>query len=160
VEQRDLMKTIRPGMPHVVVVEQLDGSVAVQHSRAPLDLLARLGSHVYLGRVEVRPSPRAQAIAERVRDRLPGGPVHEFTWHPADFEQAIELLDEYNLETGLIVQRAGVMLNGVVQVAKHGRGVVTGFTRCGRVMVRLDRPGRAAITAIAPRSQVKPVVRA
>jgi hypothetical protein len=151
-----------PGQPHVLIVEQLDGSTSSQATRQPRELLARLGTVVTIGRTIYRPGARAATVANLIRERVGAAAGEAVVWLPFDFEDLAELLDEYDLATGQMVKRAGVRLADPVQVSRLGRGVVTGFTRCGRVIVLMDHPRRGVVecTAIAPRAHVKPVVRA
>lgn len=156
--------TIGQGQPHIVIAERQDQITGVMYSRKPTEYLALLASATHLGRTEVRPSRHAPKIVKALASRF----SHSITdrnessfWTAADYEELIAALDEFDLDRGVLIARAGVKLNDLVEVAHHGRGRVTGFTICGRVMVRLEKAGRLAeVGAIAPRSMVKPVIRA
>lgn len=157
------MKNVIAGELHVVVAERIDQVTGVLWTRNPKQQLANLSSAAQIGRVDIRPSARAgrvvESLARRFETSLTARNFESF-WTAADFEEVIAALGEYDLKTGNIVERAGVKLHDAVYVTKLGRGVVTGFSRCGRVVVRLDKPREhAQASAIAPRSTVKPIIR-
>lgn len=157
------MKHISPGDLHVVIAERQDQVIGVCWTRSPAQHLANLSAATQIGRTEVRPSPYAtricKALSKRFADslQLQG---HECFWTSADFEEVIAALNEYDLVKGLLIERAGVRANDQVYIPEVGRGVVTGFTLCGRVIVKLDRGSLTKAIAIARRADVKPVVRA
>jgi hypothetical protein len=80
-------------------------------------------------------------------------------WYLVDFDQAVDALAEYDLETGARVRGAALKVRDRVYVSAAGRGVVEGFTACGRVTVRMETNPLTARVVHAPRSLVKPIVR-
>jgi hypothetical protein len=158
------MKHVIPGELHVVVAERQDQVTGVMYTRKPHEHLVTLASATQLGRIEVRPSAYAPRVVESLARRFVSstteGSAASF-WTLADFEELLAALDEYDLDRGILVERAGVKINAPVYVPKVGRGTVRGFTPCGRVIVRLTENGKPGQTGvIAPRSQVKPVISA
>lgn len=158
------MKSILPGELHIVVAERHDQVTGVFWTRSPQQFLANLASSTHLGRTESHACAHAARVlaglARRFEDSIEVR-AFECFWTAADFEEVLAALGEYDLERGILIERAGVKLDHPVYVTKLGRGIVTGFTQCGRVIVRLDRPtAHAQASAIAPRSMVKPVLRA
>lgn len=157
------MKRIKEGELHVVIAERGDQLVGVIYTRKPCEQVSLLASLTHVGRVEIRPSPYAKRIVEAIGRKFETSITCRSTesfWTSADFEDLVASLDEWDAPTGAQVENAGVKLHAPVYVQTLGRGVVTGFTRFGRVVVRMDRPDNlAAAVAIAPRSQVKPVLR-
>ncbi len=156
------MKHIVPGEQHVIVASrQQDGAVGLFYTREPGNWLVALSNSCQLDQVEVRPSVKAPSVVEQMRKRFAS--IHiassALPWYQLDFRQVIEALDEYDLTRGCLVMRGGVKVNDPVYVNNAGRGIVTGFTRCGRVMVRLDRMGMHCAAVYAPRSAIKPVLR-
>jgi hypothetical protein len=158
------MKNIIPGELHVVVAERGDQITGIFWTRNPHQHLANLSSATHLGRIDIRPSPHAARVVASLARRFEASTSSrssESFWTFADFEEILAALGEYDLAVGALVERAGIKLDDPVYISKLGRGVVTGFTRCGRLIVRLDRPTQhAQASAIAPRSQVKPILRA
>lgn len=158
------MKQVVPGALHLVVAERVaDGQVGVIHTRKPQEFLSSIAATAQLARVEVRPGVAAGKVVDSMAGRYAlsiTSRSHNTFWTMADFEEVIAAIDEYNLDRGVLVERAGVKLDDPVFVSRMGRGVVTGFTRCGRVVVRLARAnGLAEVGVISPRSMVKPIVR-
>jgi hypothetical protein len=159
------MKQIIPGQLHVVVAERQDQVTGVFWTRNPDQHLANLASATQqLGRVEVCPGRHApmvvQSLSRRLSDSIQTRGTDCF-WTCADFEEVLAALSEYDLDKGVLVERAGLRANDPVYIPKLGRGVVQSFTRCGRVVVRLTRPDNMAkAVAIATRASVKPILRA
>lgn len=148
---------------HLVVAERQDQVTGVFWTRRPKQLLASLGGATYVGRVQIFASRHAGAVLKGLERRFEHSietRAFECFWTLADFEEVLHALAEYDLDTGRLKERAGIRANDKVYVAKLGRGRVTGFTRCGRLVVEIERPGAnfAKLTAFAPRSQVKPIV--
>ncbi len=158
------MKNIIPGELHVVIAERGDQVTGVFWTRNPHQHLANLSSATHLGRIEIQPSPHASRVVNGLARRFEASTSSrssESFWTVADFEEVLAALREYDLSLGALIERAGVKLDDHVYIPALGRGVVTGFTRCGRVIVRLDRPkAHSQASAIAPRSCVKPILRA
>jgi hypothetical protein len=160
----EAMKNVIAGELHVVVAERQDQVTGVFWTRNPQQQLANISCTTQIGRVDVRPCARAARLVNGLADRFEASitarNVERF-WSAADFEEIIAALEEYDLETGALKERAGIKLHDAVYVTNLGRGVVTGFSNTGRIMVRLDRPkAHAQACAIAPRSCVKPILRA
>lgn len=161
INREKLMKQIQPGALHVVVAGRLDGVVGFLYTRDPLEWLARLGSHMELGEVEVRATPAADKIVKHLRSRfsMANVPSSAMPWYLVDYRQAVEALDEIDLSTGEPTN--GLALNAPVLVLPdRARGRVFGFTRRGQVVVKLDGPRFTVNIVIAPRDQVKPILRA
>jgi hypothetical protein len=159
-DREKLMKQIQPGALHVVIAARLDGTVGFLYTRNPLDWLAALGSHFELGEIEVRASAAAEKIVRYLRSRFSVAsiPSERMPWYLVDYPQAIEALDEVNLETG--EPSSGLELNARVQVDPgRRRGTVFGFTRRGQVVVKLEGGHYTSNIVIAPRENVKPIVR-
>jgi hypothetical protein len=157
------MKRINPGELHLVVAERQDQVTGLFWTRNPEQRLANLASTVALERTSIRPTRHAARIIRSLGKRLPdlGIRDEDTIWTSSDFEEVLAALAEFDLATGKMIERAGLRANDPVYIPALGRGVVTGFTGCGRVMVRLNRPNNmAAATAIAPRASVKPILRA
>jgi hypothetical protein len=158
------MKNVVPGEIHLVVAERHDQVTGVFWTRNPNQHLANLASATQLGRVDVRPGRHAakvvQSLSRRLSDSIQTRGADCF-WTSADFEEVLAALGEYDLDKGVLIERAGIRAKDRVYIPNVGRGVVQSFTRCGRLIVRLDRPDNmAAAVAIAARASVKPVLRA
>jgi hypothetical protein len=154
------MKQIQPGSLHVVVVARFDGTVGFLYTRNPLDWLATLGSHFDLAEIEVRATAAAEKIVRYLRSRfsIASIPSERMPWYLVDYPQAIEALDEVDLETG--EPSCGLELEARVQVDPgRRRGTVFGFTRSGQIVVKLEGPHYTSNIVIAPRENVKPIVR-
>lgn len=158
-DKAKLMKQIRPGSLHVVVAGRLDGTVGFLYTREPLDWLAKLGSHMDLGEIEVRASAAAEKIVRHLRSlfAVANVPSSRMPWYLVDYQQAVAALDGVNLQTGEPL--SGLELNAPVYVRDQGRGHVFGFTRSGQIVVRLEGRRFTQNIVIAPRENVKPVVR-
>jgi hypothetical protein len=149
---------------HIVIAERQDQVVGVHWTRHPKQHLANLASTTHLGKVDVRPSRHAakvvKSLAKRLAESIQTQGLDCF-WTTSDFEEVVAALEEYDLDKGVLVERAGLRANDPVYIPKLGRGVVQSFTRCGRVVVRLTRPDNMAkAVAIATRASVKPILRA
>lgn len=156
-----LMKQIQPGALHVVVAGRLDGVVGFLYTRDPLEWLSHFGSHVELGEIEVRASAAADKIVKHLRSRfsIANVPSSAMPWYLVDYSQAIDALNEIDLTTGEPV--SGLALKARVMVyPQRVRGIVFGFTRRGQVVVKLDDTRFTSNIVIAPRDQVKPILRA
>jgi hypothetical protein len=158
------MKSIVAGQLHLAIIERQDGFTGIAWTRHPQQYLSILAGAAPLGRIEVRPSPHAVVVLDGLRKRFANSVTDRsdaIVWTTVEFEQCVAALDEYDLERGALVSRDGIRPNDRVYVTNLGKGVVTGFTRCGRIMVRLDRPNQLAeVAAFAPRSCVKPILTA
>jgi HAMP domain-containing protein len=157
------MKRIIPGEIHLVVAERHDQVTGLFWTRNPEQRLANLASTVDLGRTSIRPTQHAVRILKSLAQRLPdiGIRDEDAIWTSSDFEEVLAALAEFDLATGKMIERAGLRANDPVYIPALGRGVVTGFTGCGRVIVELDRGNRLAKSvAIASRASVKPILRA
>jgi hypothetical protein len=157
------MRKIIPGELHIVLAERQDQVIGVFWTRNPDQQLANLASATHLGKVDVRPSRHAAKVVKSLAKRLAEsiqtqGP--DCFWTTSDFEEVVAALEEYDLDRGVLVERAGLRATHPVYIPNLGRGIVTGFTGCGRVIVELDRGNRLAKSvAIASRASVKPVLR-
>jgi hypothetical protein len=159
-DREKLMKQIQPGSLHVVVAGRLDGTVGFLYTRNPLDWLATLGNHFELGEIEVRASAAAEKIVRYLRSRFSVAhiPNERMPWYLVDYPQAVQALDEIDLDTG--EPTSGLELGAKVQVDPgRRRGSVFGFTRSGRVVVKLDGLTFTENIVIAPRENVKRIVR-
>jgi hypothetical protein len=148
---------------HVVIAERHDHVVGALWTRHPRELLSILAGAT-LGRVctcaraatprgwcAASPSASSTSITAKSMDSF---------WTVADFEEVVAALGEYDLERGVRIESAGMRINDEVHVTGWGRAIVTGFADSGHVTVRLTHPGANAYGAVAPRSLVKPVIRA
>jgi hypothetical protein len=156
------MKHIVPGALHVIVASRhQDGAVGLFYSRDPSTWLVALSSHAQLDQVEVRHGAASAHVVEQLRTRFDPlhAPAGALPWYLIDFDQATKALGEYDLETGARVAGAAFKLHDRVYVASAGRGVVEGFTPCGRVTVRMEANRLTSRVVHAPRSLVKPIVR-
>lgn len=157
--QEKVMKQIRPGELHVVIVSrEQDSAVGLFYTRDPMNWLSALASHGPLRDVEVRPARAAAQVVERLRGHfslthLVGAAL---PWYQVDFEQAIAALSAVNLDTGAELIRCGV---GDPVSVRGERGKVIGYTRGGEIVVKIDRAPIVANLMIAARADVKPVVR-
>lgn len=155
------MKQIQPGSLHVVIAARLDGAVGFLYTRDPLNWLAQLGTHMQLAEIEVRATAAAEKIVKYLRSRfsianIPNGLM---PWYLVDYPQAIEALNEVDLESG--EPRSGLALEMPVMVfPQRVRGHVFGFTRGGDIVVRLDGARFTANIVVVPRKNVKPILRA
>lgn len=160
-DREKVMKQIQPGALHVVVAGRLDGVVGFLYTRDPLEWLARLGSHMELGEIEVRASAAADKIVKHLRSRfsVANVPSAAMPWYLVDYRQAVEALNEVDLITG--EPTTGLALDAPVMVyPQRVRGRVFGFTRRGQIVVKLDGARFTSNIVIAPRDQVKPILRA
>lgn len=159
-DQEKLMKQIQPGELHVVIAGRLDGVVGFLYTRDPLEWLARLGSHMDLGEIEVRASAAAVKIVKYLRSRFSKAnvPSDSMPWYLVDYCQAVEALEEVNIATG--EPHNGLELEAPVMImSTRARGRVFGFTCRGQVVVKLDAGRFTENIVIAPREDVKPIVR-
>lgn len=159
-----LMQTVAPGELHLVVAERLDQVVGVMWTLKPKQVLSNLSSTTHLGRAEIEPAKGAKRVVTQLAARFEASitaSTAEAFWTTADFEEIKSAIAEYDLATGMRIENAGVKVGSEVQINNLGRGTVTGFDKSGRLMVTLERPRFSkGMIAIAPRSEVKPVIRA
>lgn len=155
------MKEIQAGQQHVIIASRADGAVGIFYARDPLNWLAALGTHAPLEDVEVRPSAAAAKVVEQLRARF--APAHfpstALPWYLIDYSQAVQALDQLDLDTGELSDH--LKHGAEVMVLPHrNRGQMYGYTRGGQVVVKLHSSPLVANIVIAPRQQVKPVLMA
>lgn len=153
------MKDIQQGQQHVIIAARADGAIGLFYAREPLNWLAALGTHAVLEDVEVRPGEAAAKVIEALRGKFQAAhfPGLALPWYLIDYRQAINALNEFDLDTG---ERARVAIDTEVMVLPdRNRGSVMGYTRGGQIVVRLHASRNVANVVIAPTAMVKPVIR-
>jgi hypothetical protein len=134
-----LMRHVIPGAMHVVLAGRADGLVGSVYTRAPIDWLLTISDSFNINRHEIRPSAHAERIVRAWRSRfaIEPQPGSLLPWFRAPFVDAVRALNDYNTRTGSAFQ--AIELDAPVLVKASGSlGRVIGFSRCGRVAVRLE----------------------
>jgi hypothetical protein len=157
-DKESFMKSIREGSQHVLIAERCEGGVGLMYTRSPAEWLGSLAAHMDLGQVEVRPGAHAAQVVTELRTRFAAAhvPSEAMAWYLIDFKQAVDALDEYDIETG--EPTMPIAINSQVMVfPNRQRGQVFGFTNRGRsIAVKL---AGETLMVIVPRANVKPIYR-
>jgi hypothetical protein len=153
-----LMRHVVPGAMHVVLAGRDDGVVGSVYTRAPVDWLLAVSDSFKITHHEIRASAAAARVVTAWRSRfsLEPQPGSLLPWFRVLFMDAVRALDEYNLTTGeiftAIETQAPVRITGY---AGAPRGKVIGFTRCGRVAVKLEGSPLVSNVCLVPRDAVE-----
>lgn len=165
------MIPIQPLHPALVALQTATGAVTFLVTRHPAAQIEHLGTQLQIDRSLVVTTPHAERIANELRTELAEKQLTTFGTHPyfqADWEDVEQLVGEFDPATGQRLRRGDVSVGARVQVAlevpegqppKNARGEVTGI-HGRRYLVRLDKPVGAVVSMWAPRSLIKPIVRA
>lgn len=157
-DKGSFMKSIREGSQHVLIAERCEGGVGLMYTRSPAEWLSSLAAHMDLGQVEVRPGAHAPEVVSELRHRFAAAhmPSEALAWYLIDFKQAVDALDEYDIESG--ESNLPITINSQVMVFPgRQRGQVFGFTNRGRcIAVKL---AGESLMVIVPRAKVKPIYR-
>jgi hypothetical protein len=155
------VKQIQADSMHAMVVKRGDGLVGLFYTREPMNWLGILSQHALIEEAEVRPSAHSPRIVSFMRARFAHAhtPNEAFPWYLVDFQQAVDALNDFNHETGELLDLLKPD-TPVLVLPERKRGTVIGFSRCGRVVVKLHSPHHISNLVLALRENVKPVVRA
>lgn len=156
--REEFMRTITAGAPHVVVMERSDGYVGFAASRSPNDYLVAVGKHAIIERTEVRPMCHSESVVEQLCGGFEFDPGNR--WGPIDFEKAIAELDAFDPMSGERRSLDYFVRGDRVWVKGAGKGRIRAFTHSGRFVVELDVMVGGMTRVEAPRSLVKPLIRA
>ncbi len=157
-DRKETMRTITAGAPHVVVMERSDGYVGFAASRSPNDYLVAVSKHAIIERTEVRPVMHSESVVEQLCGGFEFDPGNR--WGPIDFDRAIAELNAFDPLTGDRHSLDYFVRGDRVWVKGAGKGRIRAFTHSGRFVVELDEMIGGATRLEAPRSLVKPLLRA
>lgn len=156
--REEIMRTITAGAPHVVVMERSDGYVGFAASRTPNDYLVAVSKHAIIERTEVRPIMRSESVVEQLCGGFEFDPGNR--WGPIEFDKAIAELEAFDPLSGERRSLDYFVRGDRVWVKGAGKGAIRGFTPSGRFVVDLEEPAGRLQRVEAPRSLVKPLIRA
>lgn len=160
---------IQPLHPCLVALQTATGSITFLVTRHPASQLDHLGTQLEIARRLVVTTPHAERIANELRAQFADAVISTLGNHPyflVDWEAVEAALGEFDHTTGKRLRMGDVAVGDQVQVeistvgqpGRKFRGKVTAITG-RRYAVKLDRPDGDLGSLLAPRSQLKPVVR-
>jgi hypothetical protein len=160
VNPEKIMKQVTPGAQHALLVKRADGVVGLFFTREPMNWLGVLSQHIEIEEAECRPSPASPRIVSHLRARFAHAhiPNESYPWYLIDFPQAVEALGDFDLATGELLDALKPDAE-VLVLPDRQRGRVIGFSRCGRVIVRLHTTRLISNLVLALRENIKPVLR-
>lgn len=156
-----LLAKLRPKASHILIVERDDGHTFLKATFNPRTALQTLnGAGMLTHRWQAIDSPHAEEIALRVAGEFEVYRVDAHgPWFIAEYDDVLRTLQDFDIATGKRVRDDRFQLQQPVQVESVGRGVISAFS--GRlIVVKLDQPRGNVSRVLAPRSLVKPVIRA
>ena len=163
---------VQPLHPYLVALQTATGAVTFLVTRHPATQLEHLGTQLELAHRLVLTTAHAERIASELRAEFADKELTAWGHHPyyqVDWEDVLRLVDEFDPATGKRTSRAGVSVGDTVQVDistalphqihRGRRGEVVSIAG-RRYLVRLLEPIGDFTAMWAPRSLIKPVVRA
>lgn len=162
---------VHPLHPCLVALQTATGAVTFLVTRHPAAQIEHLGTQLEVSRSMVVTTPHAERIANELRTELADQVVSAWGNHPyflADWEEVERLVGEFDHASGRRLRRGDVAVGDPVQVeiktaagdeARKARGEVSAI-HGRRYLVRLERAIGDLVSVWAPRSLLKPVIRA